>query len=42
MYLYLIAILIITACYFIQLRHNFWDKQPVMRDGDCQEIKVIG
>jgi len=42
MYLYIVAIIIIVACYFIQLRHNFWDKQPVMRDGDCQDIKVIG
>ena len=42
MYLYIIAIIIITACYFIRLKHNFWDKQPVMRDNKCDEIKVLG
>ena len=42
MYLYIIAIIIIVCCYFIKIKHNFWDKQPVMRDNNSNEIKVIG
>ena len=40
MYLYIVAIIIIFN-YFIQIKHKFWDKQPVMRDNDCEQIKVI-
>ena len=42
MYLYIVAIIIIVLCYFIQIKHKFWDKQPVMRDNECDQIKVIG